>query len=103
MGAEVFTTLLSQESPYIALMANETTGIAATKELILYARFIIPSTSPQCCVRSIFSKFQSSLTAKLQDVLTSLECASIILPVVEIANIGGLYMYMEDRVELLAG
>ena len=29
-----------QESPYIALMADETTDIAVTKELILYVRYI---------------------------------------------------------------
>ena len=51
-SSEMFTTLLSklQESPYIALMADETTDIAVTKELILYARCIVPSATLQHCV-----------------------------------------------------
>lgn len=82
LGSEVFTTLLSklQESPYIALMADETTDIAVTKELILYARYIVPSATLQHCVGSIFLRVSElsdgkadTKTASILEFLTSLD------------------------------
>ena len=82
LGSEVFTTLLSKlkESPYIALMADETTDIEVTKELILYARYIVPSATPQHCVGSIFlwvSELSDgkadTITPSILEFLTSLD------------------------------
>ena len=75
LGTAVFSTRL-QESPYIALMADETTDIAMTKELILYVRFI-PSATSHCCVRSIFLQVADgkaeTITTSILELLTSLD------------------------------
>ena len=74
LGVHVFCTVLSQlqESPYIALMADETTDIAVTKELILYARYIVPSATPQRCVRSIFLQVSELSNGKADTITTSI-------------------------------
>lgn len=74
LGEQVFSTLLSQlrESPYIALMADETTDIVITKELILYARYIIPSATPEDCVRSIFLQVSELADGKADTITTSI-------------------------------
>ena len=55
LGTQVFSTMLSQlqESPYIALMADETT-YCRNKGAYLVCKVIVPSATPQRCVRSIF-------------------------------------------------
>ena len=74
LGVHAFSTLLSglQESPYIALMADETTDIVVTKELILYARYIIPSATPQHCVRSISLQVSELADGKADTITTSI-------------------------------
>ena len=61
-----------QESPYIALMADETTDIAVTKELILYARYIVTSATPQRCVHSIFLQVSELSDGKAYTITTSI-------------------------------
>ena len=82
LGTQVFRSMLSQlqDSPYIALMADETTDIAITKELILYARYIVPSAIPQHSVRSIFLQVSElsdgkadTITTAILELLTSLD------------------------------
>ena len=81
LGTEVFRGLLSQlhDSPYIALIADETTNIAVTKELILYARYIVPTATPHQCVRSIFLQLselsdgkENTITTAILELLSSL-------------------------------
>ena len=56
LDVQINSTILEQlqASPYIALMADETTDISVSKELILYARYVVPSATPDKCVRSVF-------------------------------------------------
>ena len=73
-GTQVFRGLLSQlnDSLYIALMADETTDIAVTKELILYARYIVPTATPQQCVRSIFLQLSELSDGKANTITTAI-------------------------------
>ena len=55
LDAQISTILEQlQTSPYIALMADETTDISVSKELILYGRYVIPTATPEKCVWSVF-------------------------------------------------
>ena len=74
LSTQDFSTMLSQlqESPYIAHMADETTDIALTKALILYARYIVPSATPKCCVRSIFLHMSELLDGKADTITTAI-------------------------------
>ena len=53
-------------------MADETTDIAVTKELILYARYIAPSATPQCCVCSSFLRVSELSDGKADNITTSI-------------------------------
>ena len=53
-------------------MADGTTDIAVTKELILYARYIVPSATPQSCVRSIFLRVSELSDGKADTIMTSI-------------------------------
>ena len=74
LGAKRFGTMLSPllDSPYIALMADETTDIGVTKELILYARYIVPTATPEHCVRSIFLRVCELSDGKADTITTSI-------------------------------
>lgn len=56
LDAQISSTILEQlqRSPYIALMADETTDISVSKELVLYVRYIIPSATHLGSVFGVF-------------------------------------------------
>ena len=92
LDAQTSSTILEQlqRSPYIALMADETTDISVSNELILYVQYIIPSATPEKCVRSVFlniTELQDGKAATITEVILEI-LARLNIPIQTVMGFG---------------